>query len=105
VFYENGQAEAKLYPASTQAGENDLAYVPSMRLILDGRDALCRFHAHFENVDNRDRAGPTAEELQSAKRNNFSSLVLTTVSPDLFCAHYYNAAGQVVSMGVFPLKK
>jgi hypothetical protein len=103
VFYENGQAEAKLYPG----GENPAApwrYVPNPDCLVDERDSLCRFHAHFGRVDNVTRAGPTADELQQAREHRYTALVLTSLDPEHFCAHYYNAEGSVVSLGIFPYR-
>ncbi len=104
-FYENGHAEAILYPPSLEYGENDLMYRPRKTTINDSRDCLCRFHAHFEKVDNSDRIGPDRLELLAAKQENFYGLVLTSLSNDTFCAHYYNPAGAVVSLGKFNFKK
>lgn len=104
VFYLNGQAEAHLYPPDTQIPKNDLVYQPSGRVILDGRDSLCRLIGHFEKIDNASRAGPTADELADAKVYNYYGLILTRVDSDHFCAHYYNPAGRVISLGVFPLR-
>lgn len=100
VFYENGQAEAKLYPG----GENPATpwrYVPSPEMLADARDSLSRFHAHFDRVDNAGRAGPDSMELRQAKEDNYDALVLTSLDEDHFCAHYYNAEGRVVSLGIF----
>jgi len=105
IFYENGRAEARLYPASKEAGENDMIYMPSRTLIVEGRDSLCRFYGHFEALRNARRAGPTAEELQDAKVNDYCGLVLTTLDETSFTAHYYNPQGVVVSLGVFPFRK
>jgi len=102
VFYENGQASAKLYPADAQTGEDDFRYLPSARSVADGRDALCRFSAHFDMPQNAQRAGPDAEELADAREGNYYGLILTAVSETTFCAHYYNPQGVIVSLGEFP---
>lgn len=104
VFYMNGQAEADLYAPNLEAG-NDLQYIPPDNLITDSRDALCRFIPHFEKISNADRAGPTREELQSARVNNYYGLILTQINENEFCAHYFNPEGVVVSLGVFPLRE
>ena len=101
VFYEVGQAEAKLYPPSYDFAASDLAYRPTLQAVQDGRHALCRFHGHFEKMDNTDRAGPTAEELRAAKDENVYGLVLTRLGEAALCAHYYNPKGIVVSLGRF----
>jgi hypothetical protein len=102
VFYENGRAEAKLYPA--RSGD-DAVYAPTDRALIDGRDALCVFHAHFEKADNTGRTGPDAAELRRAAAGNTNALVLTSLSDDEFCAHFYTPTGWVVSLGIFPLRK
>ncbi len=104
IFYENGQAEARLYPADTSAGADDLNYHPSAQLLSDGRSSLCRFFGHFEKVNNAGRAGPTSEEIRRAAEDNAYGLVLTRVTADSFCAHYFNPRGLVISLGVLPLR-
>lgn len=104
VFYLNGQAEATLYPPDPDAGSDDRLYAPTRRLVLDGRDSLCRFTGHFEQVDNASRAGPTAEELRDAREGDYYGLILTRTDKNSFCAHYFNPDGLVVSLGRFPLR-
>ncbi len=104
LFYQNGQAEAILYPPDAEVGSNDLTYLPTQRLITDGRDSLCRFTGHFDKIRNADRAGPSDSELKDANTNNFFGLTLTRLSKNSFCAHYYNPAGVVVSLGRFKLR-
>jgi hypothetical protein len=102
VLYQNGRAEATLYPSSRSTPPNDLVYMPSVRALRDARDALCRFHAHFESVNNAQRAGPGPEELRDAMTHRYRCLVLTRVSEHAFCAHYYNQKGIVISLGIYP---
>ncbi len=104
IFYENGKAEAKLYPADTSGGGDDLKYRASALLRQDGVASLCRFFGHFEKINNVGRAGPTAEELSLATVDNAYGLVLTRVNAQSFCAHYYNPKGLVISLGTFPLR-
>ncbi len=104
VFYENGQAEAKLYPYSMKQGEDDSHYVPVRKAVLDLRNALCRFSGHFEKAENASRAGPDDIELANARKRNFCGLILTTVTEKTFSAHYYNPQGIIVSMGVFSFR-
>jgi hypothetical protein len=104
VFYQNGQAEAILYPPDPRVKGDDLAYHPTRRLITDSRDSLCRFIGHFEKVDNTGRVGPTAAELADAHEGNYYGLILTRTGPDSFAAHYYSTGGVVVSLGRFPLR-
>jgi hypothetical protein len=104
VFYQNGQAEAILYPPDPNAPANDLAYQPTPQLTTDGRDALCRFIGHFELLNNSLRAGPTAQELSDAATSNYYGLILTRTGENSFAAHYYNPRGNVVSLGRYPLQ-
>jgi len=104
IFYENGQAEAKLYPAEASAGPDDLTYRSSAQLLRDGRASLCRFFGHFEKINNAGRAGPTSDELRRAAEENAYGLVLTRVTAESFCAHYYNPRGLVISLGTLPLR-
>ncbi len=105
VFYQNGQAEAILYPPARENSGDDQAYPPTQRLITDGRDSLCRFVGHFDRMENASRAGPSVGELADAETFSYYGLVLTRVDPDHFCAHYYNPDGVVVSLGKFPLRQ
>jgi hypothetical protein len=104
IVYESGGAEARLYPPDKDAPPNDLKYVPSKQMIAEGRDSMCRFMAHFEKAANASRAGPTAEELAAAAEGNYYGLVLTTVSENELCAHYFSPQGVVVSLGRVALK-
>lgn len=104
VFYQNGQAEAILYPPDPEAPSNDAIYVPTERLITDERDALCRFIGHFERLENADRAGPTQAELDDAVRLNYYGLILTRIDKTHFAAHYFNPQGVIVSLGKFPMR-
>jgi hypothetical protein len=105
IFYEGSQAEAMLYDADHSGGENDLVYTPSALCKAASRDSLCRFIGHFEKVNNASRAGPTADELRDARENNYYCLIMTTINETTFAAHYCNPAGNVVSLGNFPMDK
>lgn len=104
VFYENGQAAAKLYPPA-EGSSDDSRYRPSELLDRDGHDALCRFLCHFDKVYNNEHVGPDAAELADARNNDCYGLVLTSVSEFAFCAHYYTPQGVVVSLGKFPFRE
>jgi hypothetical protein len=105
IFYNGGQAQARLYPPDAQVREDDFEYVPSSQSVAEGRNALCRFHAHFDKLANADRAGPSLEELAAARHGNYYSLVLTSLGETSFCAHYYNPRGTVISLGEFPFAR
>ena len=105
TFTTAAQAEAKLYTPDRKVGENDMAYAGTKRLIGDGRNAMCRFVAHFEKAQNVSLAGPTKGELLQSRRGNYYGLALTSISERMFSAHYYNPQGQVVSLGLYPFKK
>jgi hypothetical protein len=102
VIYANGPAKLNLYPPKVQRPPDDMVYLPSRSALIAGRDALCRFVLHFEAIYNARRAGPGEQELRDARLKNYYGLVLTSLTPKTFCAHYYNPSGQVVSLGVFP---
>ena len=101
VFCESGHVQAKLYPPDYQQGDDDLAYRPTLLALQDGHDSLCRFHGHFEQAENIDRAGPTTDELAAAKAGNYRGLVLTSVGNGEFCAHFYTPQEIVISLGTF----
>ncbi|MFW6133364.1 MAG: hypothetical protein ACOC8F_05655 [Planctomycetota bacterium] len=102
IVYENGRAEAKLYPADVQREQDDLHYVPSRYAVKQARDALAWFTGHFDRVENIERVGPDAVELRAAAEGRFRAVVLTSLSARRFTAHYYNPDGRVVSLGVYP---
>jgi len=104
IFLTAGQAEARIYPQAEGAQLDDLAYQPTEQAVRDRPGALCVFHGHFEKIDNTARAGPTADELIRARREGFCGVVLASVGEGLFCAHYYNPEGIVISMGKFPFR-
>jgi hypothetical protein len=104
VFYQNGQAEAILYPPDPSQ-TNDLIYQPSSRMITDSRDSLCRFIGHFSKIDNADRAGPSSQELDDARTNRYYGLTLTRIDKNTFTTHYFNPDGLVISLGKFPLRQ
>ncbi len=113
IFYQQGQAEAVRYPPSMQ-GRDDQVYTPATSgprgagrydFLADQRDSLCRFICHCEKLDNAARVGPTADEIRDAKAGNYYGVVITTIAPDAFAAHYFNPAGEVISLGTYPLRK
>jgi hypothetical protein len=102
VFYQNGQAEAMLYP---QAPATEEAYGPdrvSLQMVQDGRDSLCRFYTHFGRTG---AIGPNAEELADARQQGYYGLIVAGVNAGTCCAHYFNPDGKVVSLGTFPLPR
>jgi hypothetical protein len=103
VFYREGGADAVLYMVKPDVPANDLVYTVPPEALADGREAICRFVAHFEKEKNSLRAGPTAEELRGARELNIPGVIFTSVSADTFCAHYYNPNGVIVSLGCYPL--
>lgn len=114
VFYRAGQAEATRYPTLPQTPPDDLTFTPQPKgkraggeyeFGVDQRDSLARFLCHFEKVENASRTGPTPAELKDARQGNYCGLVVTLLSAESFCAHYFNPQGVVISLGVFPLRK
>lgn len=103
AFYQNGQAEAKLFPAAV-GPSNDRTYRPGPEGVEASLDALCLLHGHFWQMHNSRAAGPTAEQLRAAKEGSHAGLVLTGIDEESFCAHYYNPKGIVISLGKFPFR-
>jgi len=102
VFYQHGQAEAVLYPPP-ESGEGTAGLQPvSREMVAVGRDSLCRFYTHFDKTENSHNAGPNADELDDAARGGYYGLILTSVSQEAFCAHYYSPDGKIVSIGRLP---
>jgi hypothetical protein len=95
----DGQALPRLYPRAAAQQGDDRVYAPSPALLRDVRNALCLFHARFNRPENAALAGPTPRELRFAEERNLYGLVLTSVSGEVFCAHYYTPDGLVVSLG------
>jgi len=105
VFYQNGQAEAVLYPAAEATGTVSGLQPVSKQMVTAGRDSLCRFYTHFERVENADKAGPNSDELADSEKGSYYGLILTSVDQYSFCAHYYSPAGRIVSLGKFPFSR
>lgn len=99
IFYENGRAEARLYPPGRTG--RDQAYVPSDLMLQDAADCLMHFTAHFEKADNAERTGPDPAELAYARDLNCYCVVFTSLGLDAFNATYYNPQGLVVNLGDF----
>lgn len=103
VFYENGQANAKLYPDAEGDTGDDMDYRPSKTLVRAGRDAMCRFQVRFKRVYDSSKAFATTEDILRANEDNAYGLILTTVDENHFSAVYYKPSGTMVSLGLFPL--
>ena len=79
VFYKEGVADTVLYQSSTDVPGNALVYTPSAKAVTDGRDALCRFIAHFEKESNAPHR-PDAQGVRAAAQDNTACLILTSLS-------------------------
>jgi len=101
VFYQHGQAEAMLYPPPESPAADGRPSATSDRMIRDGRDALARFYVHFDRAFNTAQVGPSEPQMRDAREGSYYGIVLTSVSENVFAAHYYNPRGQVVSLGKF----
>ena len=98
IMYENGRAEAKLYPPAEK--RSDSQYIPTTRMLGDGLESLCYFVGHFsEVVENSSNIGPGEKELAFAARRNICGLVFTTVSGGKLNATYFTPEGIVVDLG------
>ncbi len=96
VFYRNGEAELLYYPSTDK-------YAAKYR--EDSSDCLCRFFCHFGKINNAEKAGPSAQELDRASRGNYYGLVFTRTGKKTFVAHYYNPRNIAVSLGRYPLRE
>jgi len=98
VFYEQGQAEAKLYKPGSARGDDE--YVPSEGMLQDARDALCWFVGHFGPAGPRaSLIGPSDKELALARQWNVYGLTLTRTPGGGLVAMYFTPAGRVVELG------
>jgi hypothetical protein len=95
------RAELTLYRPSRAGGGDDERYLASAALLAAAPMSMCRFHAHFDRVNNSRRAGPSRQEVQEAVVGNYSALVVTRLSENEFCAYYYNPSRVVLSLGTF----
>ncbi len=95
VFYEQGQAEARLYKPGSARGDEE--YVPSEGMLQDARDALCWFVGHFGPTASP--LGPSDGELASARRWNVYGLTLTRTPGGGLAATYFTPTGRVVELG------
>ena len=101
ILFIDGPDEADAFRYRPGKTGDDLLYVPSGRMLRDGRGAMCRFVTHFERIKNAERVGPTLAELAEAKRSNTYGLTLTSLDAETFSAHYYTPTGIVISIGTF----
>lgn len=101
VFCTNGKAEATLYESSSQGGGEGFKYVPAQRLLDDARDSMCRLIVRLDR-SSRQSPGPSKGDIEEAVAGNYYGLMVTSVSDDEFCAHYFGPSGVVISLGRFP---
>ncbi|MFP4106401.1 MAG: hypothetical protein ACLFVU_09960 [Phycisphaerae bacterium] len=101
IFYENGKAEAKVYPGRPA---DDGEYRPTDRWVEDSRDSLMTFVGHFSKINNAANAGPDSAERRLARENDRYGLTITSVGRGRFSAHYYNPKGKVISLGIFEVE-
>ena len=103
IFYENGRADARLYPADNRGG--DLPYQPSDRMTQDASDCLAYFFTRFQDQRNAPQPGPSAEDLEYVRRQSCYCLLLTSVDADTFTAVYCTPGGVTISLGNIPFGK
>ncbi len=104
VLYRDDAADSWLYDPQDGGGD-DLEYAPGPKAKSELGKCMCVFHGHFDKIQNAARSGPSAEDLEQARKSNFYGLVLTSLDESHFSAHYYNPQGAVVSLGVFPFQE
>jgi len=101
VRYDQGQADAKLYPPTEKRGDDQ--YVPPQQWLEDAIDSMAFFVGHFRRpVNDVSQADPSQRELALAKEHNLYGLILASVSPATVRAMYLNPEGTIVDLGIFP---
>jgi hypothetical protein len=80
---------------------SDFQYIPSSRLYADAAGALAMFHFHYQQSHNGEKAGPGEGDLQSAAKNLYTGVVITSIDERHFNVDYFNPNGAVVDLGVY----
>lgn len=100
IKYQQGQAEALLYPPAAKQGDDK--YIPSKRMLSDSLDSLCYFVGHFDKVsEDVSQVGPGIAELAFSTRYNLYGVVFTSMKAGWINATYFNPDGIVVNLGSF----
>lgn len=100
VFYDNGRANARLYPPGGHRGDH--IYLPGEPMAYDAADSLAHFHAHFAKDHPHGPPGPTDDELHHLRSLNTRGLLLTSLSDRRFNAIYYGDDRTLINLGDFP---
>lgn len=65
-----------------------------------GAQALFHYHFHAQRANNRNYAGPSAEDIAYAQRHGRSCIVFTSIDEDTLNVDYYQPDGAVIDVGV-----
>lgn len=94
-----GDIVAWLFPPRPGQRQGDYEFVASEEMILQSDRALAQFHFHVQRTRNSALAGPSAADLEYARRTGRACLVFTSVATDELDVDYYQPDGVVVDLG------
>ncbi len=100
IFYENGRADARLYPPGTTG--DDRRYAAGKRMFQDATDSLAHFQGHFWTANNAAAIAPSDADLLGARKLHVPGVILTSLTATSFNAVYYDTQGIRVNMGGYP---
>lgn len=90
---------ATLYPPHAGERPGDFAFVASTTMMAESKRALAHYHFHAQVVENAELAGPSAGDLDYAKRFRQHCIVFTSVARGRLDADVYFPDGVVVDLG------
>lgn len=97
----DGTWVATMYPPRPSQRVADNKFIASEEMITRGDRALVHYHFHVQRTKNEDYAGPSDGDLEYARVNGRSCLVLTSVAEGTLNADYYQPDGIVIDLGDF----
>lgn len=96
---EQGGFVAVLYPPRPAQRVSDREFIASDDLIAASDWALSIFHFHAQREGNREYAGPSAADIEFARRSRRTCIVVTSLDKGRMGVDFYQAAGAVVDLG------
>lgn len=90
---------ATLYPPHAGERPGDFAFVASTTMMKESAGALAHYHFHAQAEENAELAGPSAGDLDYAKRFGQHCIVFTSVGRGRLDADVYFPDGVVVDLG------
>ncbi len=102
IRYEQGQAEAKLYPPEARRADDQ--YLASRQMLDSAPDALAFFIGHFGPAGgSRGPVGPSAREIGLARQWNLCGVILAGAEPGGLSVTYFTPEGLTIDMGNFSI--